>query len=272
MAWITIDVGLPDHEKMAGLPSDSARYGWIVTLTKAKLQKRPGVFASDRHYKEVVGRFGKFLSHYLAARLLERHDDSALAVHDWQRHQWSIRQAQHRGQERDKSVTSAGHQRDASVTDIDSDIDRDKEKATKAVAVVKPRAREPRNEPRLTEAQLRSWDSFGPTWSRFKEAWLGRGLLYAPFGSPDGDDTSQRGLLYQVMDARPTDIVRWVKEAPLPSSREVITYILEQWHEVREDAGVDDDEWEEQKVEERRTASGSMTRIGDFLRKPEPAA
>lgn len=141
------------------------------------------------------------------------------------------------------------------------------EKAPSATAVAKPRASDPRNEPRLTEAQLKSWESFGPAWDRFKEAWLSRGLLFAPFGSPDGDDTSQRGLLFQIMDARPTDIVRWVREAPTPNSREVITYILERWHDIREEVGVDDEEWEAEKIEERRSAGPAMTRITDIVTK-----
>ncbi len=138
-------------------------------------------------------------------------------------------------------------------------------RATTTAAVGKPKSNSPTNEPRLTEAQLKSWTGFGPRWSAFKEAWMGRGLYFAPFGAPDDDDTSQRGLLFQVLDARPTDIVRWVREAPVPQSREVITYILEQWHDVRDSAGVPDDEWEEAKREEQRAASGAMTRIGALV-------
>ena len=265
MLWKTVDVDIYKHPKLAGLPSDSARYGWIVTLLEAKAQRHPGTFASDRHYREVVGRFGKFLPDYLAAQLLDLNEDGSLAVHGWTQHEGRVRQAKHR----DKDVTPALPERDKDVTYSKSKSEsKSEEKATKAVAVAKPRASDPRNEPRLTEAQLRSWDSFGPAWRAFKEAWLGRGLLFAPFGSPDGDDTSQRGLLFQVMDNRPTDIVRWVKEAPLPSAREVITYILEQWHEIREEAGVDDGEWEAEKLQDRRTASGSMTRLSDLVRKP----
>lgn len=90
------------------------------------------------------------------------------------------------------------------------------------------------DEPRLTERELDSWATFNNRkWDPFKEAWLGRGLHYAPFGSPDDDDTSQRGLLWQIADARPNDLGRWVKEAPGRTSREVITHVLEQWHEQR---------------------------------------
>ena len=123
MAWITLDVGLPKHPKLAELPNDSARFGWIAVLCESKAQRRPGTFASVRHFREVMGRFAKHLADYEAVGLLERDDDGTLRVHDWERHQWSVRQARHR--ERDDSVTAAGPQGDARVTDTDTDIDRD---------------------------------------------------------------------------------------------------------------------------------------------------
>jgi len=94
-------------------------------------------------------------------------------------------------------------------------------------------------EPLLTKRQLVSWESFGPEWAAFKTAWIGRGLLFSPYGAPDDDETSQRGMLYRILDARPNDIVDWVKEAPprkQPTSREVIGYILERWHRIQDEA------------------------------------
>jgi hypothetical protein len=128
MAWITIDVGLPKHQKLAELPSDSARFGWIVVLCEAKTQRRPGIFASARHFREVAGRFGKHLPSYEAVGLLERDQDGTLRIHDWERHQWAVRQSRHR--DRDDSVTPALPQGDGSVTDIDRDIDTDKRGTT----------------------------------------------------------------------------------------------------------------------------------------------
>lgn len=102
--WITLDVGLPKHPKIAELSSDGARFGWIVILCEAKSQRSPGSFSSERHFREVAGRFAKYLPEYLTARLLEGNEDGSLSIHDWERHQWSVRQARHRG---DDSVTSA---------------------------------------------------------------------------------------------------------------------------------------------------------------------
>lgn len=111
MTWITIDVALAKHPKLAELPNDSARYGWIVTLCEAKTQRRPGTFASDRHFREVLGRYARFLQDYIGARLLERDEDGALHVHDWRRHQWAVAKARHRD---DNNETSGGQEEDAS--------------------------------------------------------------------------------------------------------------------------------------------------------------
>jgi hypothetical protein len=92
MPWITVDCHLSEHPKMAELPSDAARWGWIVVLTKAKLQRQPGRFASERHFKEVLGRHAKHLPSYRAAGLMDA-DGDALVIHDWERHQWKVAKA-----------------------------------------------------------------------------------------------------------------------------------------------------------------------------------
>ncbi len=94
---------------------------------------------------------------------------------------------------------------------------------------------------RLTKAQLEAWRSFGPEWDDVKTAWLERGFRHPPSGSPDDDDTSQRGLLYSILDARPTDLVRWIRSAPGKSASDVIAWVLAQWHEVRAAAGEDEE-------------------------------
>jgi len=97
-----------------------------------------------------------------------------------------------------------------------------------------PRARN--GEPLLTKAQLDAWKTFGGEWQDFKQAWLDRGFLFPPYGDPEDDDTSQRGLLWSLLDARPTDLVRWIREAPGVSPTEVIGYILGNWHTIRDEA------------------------------------
>jgi hypothetical protein len=103
---VLVDAAIRDNPKMAALPSDSARLGHLyVNLGSAKLQATPGLFASRGHYREVGGRFARFLSDYLAAGLLEeapglcercrrrwsRLPVGALIVHDWHDHQYDPR-------------------------------------------------------------------------------------------------------------------------------------------------------------------------------------
>jgi hypothetical protein len=106
MPWISVDCDLPDHPKITALPTDGARYSWIVILTKAKRQPRAGQFVSEQHFREVVGRHAKHLADYLAARLLEVDEDGALCVHDWQRYQWKATKERQRA---DNSGTPSGH-------------------------------------------------------------------------------------------------------------------------------------------------------------------
>ena len=127
MGWITLDVGLPEHPKLLELPNDAARYGWVVTLCAAKRQSRPGQFSSELHYRGVVHGYAKYLPDYCRVGLLERDEDGVLHIHDWERHQWAVRQRRHRdgsittaGRERDATVTVRGRERDASVTDTDT--------------------------------------------------------------------------------------------------------------------------------------------------------
>ncbi len=118
MSWITLDTKLGNHPKMAALPSDAARYGWVLTLLEAKEQRTPGTFASEKHYRHVMPRHGRFLADYVKAGLIDKGDDGTLHVHDWQRHQWASAKAAQRetsnGQVEDIPKTSLGQQQDAS--------------------------------------------------------------------------------------------------------------------------------------------------------------
>lgn len=93
---------------------------------------------------------------------------------------------------------------------------------------------------RLTREQYEAWGTFGPEWAPFKMAWITRGFLFPPAGEPDDNDTSQRGLLWQVLDARPSDLPRWVCEAPGATTRQVIQYVLDRWHEIRQSVAEDE--------------------------------
>lgn len=91
---------------------------------------------------------------------------------------------------------------------------------------------------RLTKDQFDAWSDFGSEWDAFKAAWLAKGLRFPPAGSPHDDpeaaSPSQRALLYSILDSRPTDLPRWVREAPGKSAANVIGYVLQSWHALRE--------------------------------------
>lgn len=121
------------------------------------------------------------------------------------------------------------------------------------------------SEPRLTAEQLEAWSTFtAPQWQPFKDAWLRRGFRWPPIGSPDSDDTSQRGLLWQIADARPDDLGLWVGQAKGISPRDVIAFVLDRWHGAREAAGIEDAEWSATKERERHDRQ-PMTRLNEIL-------
>lgn len=105
MTWIAIDCDLFDHPKMVDLPNDSARYGWLVALSKAKRQRNAGTFASAKHFTHVLGKYGKYANDYLKAGLLEKSDAGELVIHDWRKHQWAASKARLRD---DDGETSSG--------------------------------------------------------------------------------------------------------------------------------------------------------------------
>jgi hypothetical protein len=120
------------------------------------------------------------------------------------------------------------------------------------------------NDPRLTREQYDAWASFDdPRWRFFKGAWLGRGFLWPPFGEPSDDDTSQRGLLWQVADARPRELGEWVRLAPGRTTRQVIEFVLERWHGIREEVAGEEERHELRATAEKRRADSA----GDVLRR-----
>jgi hypothetical protein len=91
-AYVRLSARLPVHPDLTGLPSDSARWCWVVILCEAKLQPEPGVFRSLAHLRSVVGwRLARTLPALFAAGLLERpgtgSSDGPVEVHNWSRWQ-----------------------------------------------------------------------------------------------------------------------------------------------------------------------------------------
>lgn len=313
---VLVDATVRENGKLAALPSDTARLGYFyVCLGAAKLLKPiPDQFASRSHFREVAGRFARYVDDYLRVGLLEEAPKlcdrckarwlstpptkGMLVTHDWHEHQYDPakleRQRAYEDRQRD------GHSDPVSdvVSDAQSDVVSDP--VSDAIPTPISRTRDARSrgerrtlnveegesqapksvtarasgqpskngaEPRLTKAQFQAWATFEPKWEPFKAAWLARGFLHPPAGSPDDDDTSQRGLLFQVLDAWPTAIARWVQEAPGKTPREVIDHVLERWHEKREEAGVAED-WFTPRAPGKAEAAES---IGAILSRLAPA-
>jgi len=96
------------NAKLALLPSDGARLGFFyVVLAESKVADPPGQFASREHFREVAGRFARYIDNYLAVGVLEVAPRlcakcapkwssmpprrGALVVHDWHDHQYDPR-------------------------------------------------------------------------------------------------------------------------------------------------------------------------------------
>jgi hypothetical protein len=97
----------------------------------------------------------------------------------------------------------------------------------------------------LTLEERDEWSSFGEEWAAFRDAWLQRGFRHPPKGtaedSPDDESPSQRALLFSILRDRPTDVPRWIAEAPRrASASQVVGYVLGRWHDIRDEAAVVD--------------------------------
>lgn len=97
----------------------------------------------------------------------------------------------------------------------------------------------------LTRDQRAAWSSFveePDAWGPFVAAWLERGFRLPPHGDPHDDPrTSLRSRLWEIADARPKSLGRWVREARGTTTREVIGHVFTAWRELREEIGVDDE-------------------------------
>lgn len=120
---VLISVRIDGSEKIVHLPSDRARWGWIIVLGRAKLRRPAGEFPSRAVLAHDLGWHARFIPDYLKAGLLEDHD-GRLVVHDWQKHQGRRSEIPVPGRERtakwrrerDGDVTPSTSQSDATVT------------------------------------------------------------------------------------------------------------------------------------------------------------
>lgn len=132
--WVAIAADIRRNRKMTALPSDQARYGWIVALGEAKTLRSSGTF-SPGQWVEVMGRHAKYQDAYIEVGLLHRTPSrcdcvsnrgdcpaGTLVVHDWNVYQreHAVRQARYRANRDTESDTESDASSDAS-SDTESD-------------------------------------------------------------------------------------------------------------------------------------------------------
>lgn len=122
---------------MTALPSDAARYGWIVALGEAKLLQRSGSFTPGQ-WREVMGRHARYLKDYTSVGLLhvapQSCDESrcrrgrgdwepdTLVIHDWPVYQreHAVRQSNYRDARTDKKSDTESDGRSDTESDTPS--------------------------------------------------------------------------------------------------------------------------------------------------------
>ena len=95
------------------------------------------------------------------------------------------------------------------------------------------READPSRDPRLTKEQADAWNGFDrPEWEALKREWLARGFRWPPLGDSDEEGT-QRNVLWPIVEARPSDVAMWVREAKGKGTHEVVASVLRRWHAVK---------------------------------------
>lgn len=133
--WYAVDVDVRKDERIADLPSDAARWGYVAgVLAEARLQTQGGVFGSRATLLEAIGRFGRHVPAYLSGGLLEEAPHlcapclrafgplrpGAIVVHNWVRKQndpghadrQELYRQRQRGADGDANVTGTGRDGD----------------------------------------------------------------------------------------------------------------------------------------------------------------
>jgi hypothetical protein len=78
--WLRVDATMWSHEKILALPSDAARWSWLVLLSRAK--ERNGSFSSETQLKVDLGSRYRWVMDFRALGLLD-----GLEVHGWDGYQ-----------------------------------------------------------------------------------------------------------------------------------------------------------------------------------------
>lgn len=80
--------------------------------------------------------------------------------------------------------------------------------------------------PHNRRAKDSDWTGMDPKWSRSLEAWRARGLRHPP-------THAQREVLWPIVDNRPNEAARWIREANSRKAADVVREVLDRWDAFR---------------------------------------
>lgn len=86
-SWIRVSALIAKDARLVALPSDAARFAWIVVLGEGKFTDTPGKWEGEAHFKASLGARSRWLEDFVGAGLIEKADDGALRVKAWQKWQ-----------------------------------------------------------------------------------------------------------------------------------------------------------------------------------------
>ena len=85
MSWIKLDAFIHKHHKLTSLPTDSARWAFIVTLCEGKVWA--GRWQDRAHYRSCIGPLARHLTALVSEGLMEITEDGSVIIHDWEGYQ-----------------------------------------------------------------------------------------------------------------------------------------------------------------------------------------
>lgn len=85
--WVRVSAEIDDDPRIAKLPSDAARWAWVVTLCKGKHRSPvPGEWDSEEHLSTALRRRGKYVPAFLEVGLVER-SGHKVRIKSWEKWQ-----------------------------------------------------------------------------------------------------------------------------------------------------------------------------------------
>lgn len=72
---------------MVALPSDGARFAWIVTLCEGKFADPPGHWQNEAHFRASLGQRAKWLPAFVEAGLMDATEGGRVRVKNWEKWQ-----------------------------------------------------------------------------------------------------------------------------------------------------------------------------------------